>query len=160
MSPEVPYWSHRPCLKSRLIGGNRDPCRVAVHRSVADFSRYQPTPNFTDQQRNSIRKGELIVLNPCTALRAEEDPVYYNIRLAMEHVPWQQGADGGDMDSGSSRLSARGEDEDGLPLDDLPACVSCRRRKSKCSRERPSCSQCIRLSEYPANDQYVLGQLR
>ncbi|KAB5576333.1 hypothetical protein GE09DRAFT_620751 [Coniochaeta sp. 2T2.1] len=63
----------------------------------------------------------------------------------MEHVPWQQGADGGDVDSGSSRLSARGEDEDGVPLDDLPACVSCRRRKSKCSRERPSCSQCIRL---------------
>ncbi|OIW32798.1 hypothetical protein CONLIGDRAFT_660573 [Coniochaeta ligniaria NRRL 30616] len=62
----------------------------------------------------------------------------------MENVSWQA-ADGADMDSGSSRLSARGEDEDGLSLDDLPACQSCRRRKSKCSRERPSCSQCIRL---------------
>ncbi|KAG0645331.1 putative transcriptional regulatory [Hyphodiscus hymeniophilus] len=29
--------------------------------------------------------------------------------------------------------------------DDIPACQSCRKRKLKCSRERPSCSQCSRL---------------
>jgi hypothetical protein len=33
---------------------------------------------------------------------------------------------------------------------ETPACVSCRKRKLKCSREVPSCSHCLRLCKYPA----------
>ncbi|MAD87699.1 MAG: hypothetical protein CL912_32465 [Deltaproteobacteria bacterium] len=33
----------------------------------------------------------------------------------------------------------------GAEEDSNPACQSCRRRKLKCPRESPSCSQCIRL---------------
>ncbi len=53
-------------------------------------------------------------------------------------------------DQGSPRRSPGGGDDIGTPpSDDLPACQSCRKRKSKCSREIPSCSQCIRLSMLP-----------
>jgi hypothetical protein len=39
-----------------------------------------------------------------------------------------------------------GVEEEGVSAaDDLPACQSCRRRKLKCSRQTPSCSQCQRL---------------
>ena len=31
--------------------------------------------------------------------------------------------------------------------DEIPACQSCRKRKLKCSRESPSCSQCTRLGK-------------
>ncbi|WPG98151.1 fungal-specific transcription factor domain-containing protein [Acrodontium crateriforme] len=33
----------------------------------------------------------------------------------------------------------------GPATDDGPACLSCRHRKLKCDRERPACSQCLRL---------------
>jgi len=31
--------------------------------------------------------------------------------------------------------------------DEIPACQSCRKRKLKCSREMPSCTQCSRLGQ-------------
>ncbi|KAL6709031.1 hypothetical protein ACN47E_002158 [Coniothyrium glycines] len=39
-------------------------------------------------------------------------------------------------------------DEDGpvSMVDDVPACVSCKKRKLRCSREVPTCSHCLRLS--------------
>ena len=36
---------------------------------------------------------------------------------------------------------------DSVPEDPIPACESCRKRKLKCSREIPSCSQCARLGK-------------
>ncbi|KAL1909017.1 hypothetical protein Sste5344_005148 [Sporothrix stenoceras] len=48
--------------------------------------------------------------------------------------------------STGSRPAGEPPDDDGSPPpDDLPACLSCRKRKSRCSRETPSCAQCIRL---------------
>lgn len=32
--------------------------------------------------------------------------------------------------------------------DEMPACQSCRKRKLKCSRQLPSCSQCARLCRF------------
>lgn len=45
----------------------------------------------------------------------------------------------------SPARSAGGEDEGSPHPDELPACLSCRRRKSRCSRERPSCAQCLKI---------------
>ncbi|KAJ4855633.1 fungal specific transcription factor domain-containing protein [Trichoderma breve] len=55
----------------------------------------------------------------------------------------------------SPARSAGGEDEGSPHPDELPACLSCRRRKSRCSRERPSCAQCLKIG---AECQYVVKQ--
>ncbi|KAL7931468.1 hypothetical protein V8C35DRAFT_309595 [Trichoderma chlorosporum] len=55
----------------------------------------------------------------------------------------------------SPARSAGGEDEGSPHPDELPACLSCRRRKSRCSRERPSCAQCVKIG---AECQYVVKQ--
>ncbi|KIH90842.1 hypothetical protein SPBR_00087 [Sporothrix brasiliensis 5110] len=49
------------------------------------------------------------------------------------------------LTSGTGVRPADPPDDDSPPPDDLPACLSCRKRKSRCSRETPSCAQCIRL---------------
>ncbi|KOS18591.1 putative transcriptional regulatory protein [Escovopsis weberi] len=59
-----------------------------------------------------------------------------------------------DQASSDSRRSP-GDNEGSPPPDDLPACLSCRRRKSRCSRERPSCAQCTKIG---AECQYVVKQ--
>ncbi|KAK6444919.1 hypothetical protein FP744_10001167 [Trichoderma asperellum] len=48
----------------------------------------------------------------------------------------------------SPARSVAGEDEGSPHEDSLPACLSCRRRKSRCSRERPSCAQCFKIGTY------------
>ncbi|KAL9476126.1 hypothetical protein ACSS6W_005967 [Trichoderma asperelloides] len=55
----------------------------------------------------------------------------------------------------SPARSVAGEDEGSPHEDSLPACLSCRRRKSRCSRERPSCAQCFKIG---AECQYVVKQ--
>ncbi|CAK7202349.1 hypothetical protein SEUCBS139899_005072 [Sporothrix eucalyptigena] len=47
--------------------------------------------------------------------------------------------------STGSRPAEPPDDDGSPPPDDLPACLSCRKRKSRCSRETPSCAQCLRL---------------
>lgn len=47
--------------------------------------------------------------------------------------------------------SQAGGDDDG-PVSvggDIPACVSCKQRKLRCSRELPSCTHCLRLCMSP-----------
>lgn len=45
----------------------------------------------------------------------------------------------------SPARSVVGDDEGSPHEDSLPACLSCRRRKSRCSRERPRCAQCFKI---------------
>lgn len=45
--------------------------------------------------------------------------------------------------------SQAGEDDGPVSVGgDTPACVSCKQRKLRCSRETPSCSHCLRLCEF------------
>lgn len=55
------------------------------------------------------------------------------------------------MESQSGRFVTRSHSPQSPPNDpdDMPACQSCRKRKLKCNRELPSCSQCSRLCKCP-----------
>lgn len=55
----------------------------------------------------------------------------------------------------SPARSVAGDDEGSPHEDSLPACLSCRRRKSRCSRERPRCAQCFKIG---VECEYVVKQ--
>jgi hypothetical protein len=167
MAPRIQRINVGDLLRAAQMGGKSSSCQIApapekvahpmhahasrIVRSLARVNRkgfdgIRWFPPLSDQPRVSLAGSA-----------CGETSIYPDARRSL-HPPRlllldQRFCDVVLMSAGWSNYSVgngsqAGEDDGPVSVGgDTPACVSCKQRKLRCSRETPSCSHCLRLCE-------------
>jgi len=128
-----------------------------LHRTVSDAASMTGSVNFGEQHRTSVgsaghRNGSLAGSEPWTPSpsraqansTAEMAPTDDGNQLARKDTNGRATAgeeeEGGKVPPWSEMKTKAGKERKRLPL----ACIACRRKKIRCSGEKPACKHCLR----------------